>query len=144
MIDPNHPRLPIVRQCTLVAISRSTYYYASRGESSFNLQLMCRIDEQFLATPWYGSRQMARHLRRQGHGVGSKRVRRLMRLTAIYRKPSTSSPDWATRTVLSWRMSNTLRQQQPNVLDYLTLACHAAVRQQPAPSLLLPTHSVIQ
>ena len=79
MIDPDHPRLPIVRQCTLLALSRSTYYYAGRGESSFNRQLMRTIDEQFLATPWYGSRQMARHLRRQGHGVGRKRVRGLIR-----------------------------------------------------------------
>ena len=93
MIDPDHPRLPVVRQCTLVALSRSTYYYAPRGENAFNRQVMRCIDEQFLATPWYGSRQMARHLRRQGYEVGRKRVRRLMRLmglTAIYRKPHTS------------------------------------------------------
>ena len=75
-----------MRQCTLVALSRSTYYYSARGESSFNRQVMRCIDEQFLATPWYGFRQMVRYLRRQGHGVGRKRVRRLMRqmgLTAI-------------------------------------------------------------
>ena len=40
MIDPNHPRLPVVRQCALVALSRSTYYYSGCGESSFNRQLM--------------------------------------------------------------------------------------------------------
>ena len=53
------------------------------------------IDEQFLETPWYGSRQMARHLRRLGYCVGRKRVRRLMRLmglSAIYQKPRTSDP----------------------------------------------------
>lgn len=96
MIDPNHPRLPVVRPCTLVALSRSTYYYSGCGESFFNRQLMRCIDEQFLATPWVGSRQMVRYLRRQGHPVGRKRVRRLMRqmgLTAIYRRPQTSSPD---------------------------------------------------
>ena len=71
MIDPDHPRLPVVRQCTLVALSRSTYYYAPRGERAFNRQVMRCIDEQFLATPWYGSRQMARHLRRQGYEVGA-------------------------------------------------------------------------
>ena len=100
MIDPDHPRLPVVRQCTLVALSRSTYYYAPRGENAFNRQVMRCIDEQFLATPWYGSRQMARHLRRQGYEVGRKRVRRLMRLmglTALYRKPHTSSPDGSHR-----------------------------------------------
>ena len=53
------------------------------------------IDEQFLLTPYYGSRQMARWLRRQGHGVGRHRVRRLMALMglhAIYQEPRTSQP----------------------------------------------------
>ena len=49
-----------------------------RGEGSLNLMLMRPTCEQFLETPWYGSRQMARHLRRQGHAVGRKRVRRPM------------------------------------------------------------------
>jgi len=112
------------------------------------------IDAQYLLTPWYGARQMARHLRRQGHHARRKRVGRLMRLmglSAIYRKPRTSKPapehriypyllrdlqidrpnqvwcsdisyiplqrgfqylvvimDWASRAVLSWRLSNTL------------------------------------
>ncbi len=51
------------------------------------------IDEQFLATPYYGSRQMVRWLRRQGYGVGRHRVRRLMRLMglhAIFQEPRTS------------------------------------------------------
>ena len=78
MIDPAHPRLSVTRQCRLLAISRSTFYGPPRGESPLNLTLMRLIDEQFLETPWYGSRQMARHLRRQGHEVGRKRVRRLM------------------------------------------------------------------
>ena len=95
MVDPKHPRLSIVQQCVLVSISRSTFYYRGKGESPLNLMLMRLIDEQFLETPWYGSRQMARHLRRQGYCVGRKRVRRLMRLMglwAIYQKPRTSDP----------------------------------------------------
>ena len=95
MIEPAHPRLSIVRQCRLVSISRSAYYGPVRGESSLNLGLMRLIDEQFLETPWYGSRQMARHLRRQGYVVGRKRVRRLMAkmgLTAVYQRPRTSVP----------------------------------------------------
>ena len=95
MVDPKHPRLGIVRQCALVGISRSSFYYEGKGESSLNLALMRLIDEQFLETPWYGSRQMARHVRRQGYCVGRKRVRRLMRLmglSAIYQKPRTSDP----------------------------------------------------
>lgn len=95
MIDPGHPRLSIVRQCGLVGISRSSFYYEGKGESSLNLHLMRLVDEQFLETPYYGSRQMARHLRRQGYCVGRKRIRRLMRkmgLTPIYQKPRTSQP----------------------------------------------------
>ena len=95
MIDPADGRLSIARQCTLVSISRSSFYYEGKGESPLNLALMRLIDEQFLETPWYGSRQMARYLRRQGYCVGRKRVRRLMRLMglcAIYQKPRTSDP----------------------------------------------------
>ena len=79
MIEANHPRLSVVRQCELVSIARSWHYYAGKGESALNLKLMRLIDEQFLTTPWYGLRQMARSLRRQGYGVGRKRIRRLMR-----------------------------------------------------------------
>jgi len=93
MIEPEHPRLSLVRQCKLVSISRSAYYGLVRGEGSLNLALMRLIDEQFLGTPWYGSRQMARHLRRQGYEVGRKRVRRLMAkmgLAAVYQRPRTT------------------------------------------------------
>jgi hypothetical protein len=64
MIDPGHPRLSIVRQCELAPISRSSFYRAPTMENEATPRLMRLIDEQFLETPWYGSRQMARHLRR--------------------------------------------------------------------------------
>jgi putative transposase len=155
LIKPCHEQgLSIARQCRLVLISRSSYYYQTKGEPLLNLELMRLIDEQFLDTPWYGSRQMARHLRRLGYGVNRKRIGRLMRvmgLSPIYQRPSTSKPhpehkiypyllrglmldtpnqawctdityipmrrgflylvavmDWASRKVLSWRLSNTL------------------------------------
>ena len=95
MIDPGHGRLGIVRQCGLVSISRSSFYDQGKGEAPVNLNLMRLIDGQFLETPWYGSRQMARHSRRLGDCVGRKRVRRPMRLmglSAIYQKPRTSDP----------------------------------------------------
>ena len=60
MIEPRHPRLSVTRQCKLVSISRSGFYYQPTGETPLNLTLMRLIDEQFLETPWYGSRQMAR------------------------------------------------------------------------------------
>jgi putative transposase len=93
MIEPKHPELSIVRQCALVSISRSSFYFTGKGESPLNLKLMRLIDEQFLRTPFYGSRQMMRYLHRRGYNVGRKRVRRLMRqmgLSAIYQAPRTS------------------------------------------------------
>ena len=144
----------LARQCELVGVSRSSQYYEPVGESAENLALMRRLDELHLEHPFYGSRQMARHLGREGVVVGRHRVRRLMRLMgmeAIYRKPRTSAADpehrvypyllrgleidrpdqvwcadityipvsqgffylvavmdWASRHVLSWRLSNTL------------------------------------
>jgi len=95
MVESNHPRLSIARQCELIKIARLSYYYSGKGESPLNLKLMRLIDEQFLVTPCYGSRQMARHLRRQGYKIGRKRTRRLMRkmgLQAIYQAPRTSRP----------------------------------------------------
>ena len=79
-----HPKLSIRRQCTLLSLTRSTLYYKPRGESAENLKFMSIIDKQFLETPWYGSRQMARHMQREGHRCGRHRVRRLMRLVPIY------------------------------------------------------------
>lgn len=93
MIEPNHPTLPITRQCALIGISRSAFYGGPRLESAENLALMRVVDQQFMETPWYGSRQMARHLRRHGHAVGRKRVRRLMArmgLAAVYQRPRTT------------------------------------------------------
>jgi len=93
MIEPDESKLSIVRQCELVGVSRSSFYFQNKGESLLNLKLMRLIDEQFLATPFYGSRQMVRWLRRQGHGVSRKRVRRLMGtmgLVPIYQAPKTS------------------------------------------------------
>ncbi len=82
-MDRKHPKLSVSRQCRLLSISRSGLYYEKKGESAFNLALMRKIDEQYLNTPWYGSRQMARCLQREGYAVGRKRVRRLMRLMGL-------------------------------------------------------------
>lgn len=93
MVEPTNSHVSIVRQCRLLSISRSGWYYESKGENPFNLSLMRMIDEQFLSTPYYGSRQMARHLRRKGYCVSRKRVRRLMKLMglkAVYQSPKTS------------------------------------------------------
>lgn len=89
MVETDHPRLSISYQCNLLRISRSSVYYAPTGENELNLKLMRLIDEQFLETPYYGARQMASHLRRQGYCVGRKRTRRLMQKMGL--RPSTRS-----------------------------------------------------
>ena len=92
MVSKDH-ELSQRRQCTLLQLSRSTLYYRPKGESAENLRFMEIIDKQFLETPWYGSRQMARHMKRKGHKCGRHRVRRLMRLmrlVPIYQEPNTS------------------------------------------------------
>jgi putative transposase len=96
MIEPGHPQLSVVRQCELVSISRSGFYHRPAGETALNLELMRVIDAQFLEAPWYGARQMARHLRREGYVVGRKRIRRLMAkmgLAPIYQRPRTTVPN---------------------------------------------------
>ena len=80
MIRRDHPELSLSRQCRLFSISRSSLYHTPQGESSQNLELMRRIDELFLKYPFYGSRQMVRHLWRDGDRVGRHRARRLMRV----------------------------------------------------------------
>ena len=95
MIERNHKELPIVKQCVLLSISRSSFYHAPKGESAENLALMAEIDRQFLDTPFYGVQQMTWHLRAKGWTVNVKRVRRLMRLMGlmpIYQQPRTSIP----------------------------------------------------
>lgn len=92
MVSRDH-KLSVRRQCGLLSLARSNLYYQPKGESAENLRLMGIIDKQFLQTPWYGSRQMARYMQRQGHKCGRHRVRRLMRLmrlVPVYQTPNTS------------------------------------------------------
>jgi putative transposase len=86
-IEPNHRRLSVRRQCELLGMNRSSWYYEAVGESAENLALMRRIDEQYLKKPCYGSRKMAKM------SIGRTRAQRLMRLMgleAIYPKPHLS------------------------------------------------------
>ncbi len=92
-IEKHHPQLSVRRQCKLLSLTRSGIYYHLVEVRPENLNFMQIIDQQFLKTPWYGSRQMARHMKRHGHETGRHRVRRLMRLmrlVPIYQVPNTS------------------------------------------------------
>ena len=69
MVEPANPALSVGKQCKLLLISRSSFYYQPKGETALNLMLMRQIDEQFLETPFFGVRQMTWHLRNEGHLV---------------------------------------------------------------------------
>ena len=97
-IEPRHRHIAIYRQCELLGLSRSSLYYKSCGNTQYNEQLMKLIDKQYIETPFYGIDKMTEQLRRMGHHVNHKRIRRLMRqmgLEAVYprRRRGLSIPD---------------------------------------------------
>jgi len=83
LIDSSNSQLSIRRQCELLGLNRSSYYYEPAQETIENLRLMRRIDEQYLKTPYFGSRRMAIMLASEGEEVNRKRVKRLMGLMGL-------------------------------------------------------------
>ena len=84
MIDKNNKEISISRQCEMLGLCRSSYYYRSRQvESPYNIELMRLIDRQYLQCPFYGSRRMRVFLQTEGYRVNRKRVSRLMRLMGL-------------------------------------------------------------
>ncbi|MEZ5985235.1 MAG: IS3 family transposase [Hyphomonas sp.] len=176
MIKRDHPQLSISQQCKLVRLSRSAFYYTPAGIDADTLAMMKEIDRVFTKYPFFGSRQIAAYLRREGVVIGRHRVRRLMAkmgLEAIYKRPRTSQPhpqhpvfpyllrkmqidrpnqvwcaditfvpvkngflylvaimDWATRKVLSWRLSNTMHA------DFCVEALNEAVAKHGPPEIM--------
>lgn len=93
-IDKTH-QISVSRQCDLLDVPRSSFYYSPREDSSYNEELMRQIDEQYTFTPFYGVPRMTEHLRGLGYRVNHKRIRRLYRkmdLFAIGPRPNTSKP----------------------------------------------------
>jgi len=92
MIDRTH-ELPIVRQCRILQLARSTAYYQPQPESPEDLALMRRIDELHMDWPFAGARMLRRLLKREGQAVGRRHISTLMKrmdIHALYRKPNTS------------------------------------------------------
>lgn len=83
MIECGDPQLSVRRQCELLGLNRSTFYYRPVGESADNLELMRLIDRQYTKTPFYGWPRMTAYLRREGYEVNPKRVRRWMGLMGL-------------------------------------------------------------
>lgn len=114
-IDPKHPDLSVKRQCELITLPRSSYYQQpeSQVETLENLRFMRLIDEEYTQHPFYGSRKMRDHLRRQGHTVNRKRIQRLMRkmgIQSIAPKPNTSK-------------AHPAHKIYPYLLKYLKVIC---------------------
>ncbi len=93
LINRDRTDLSLTKQCKLLKISRSSLYYTPVGVNAETLKLMNEIDQVFTKYPFFGSRQIAAYLPRNGFQVGRHRVRRLMGLMglqAIYKGPNTS------------------------------------------------------
>jgi len=96
MVDPTYKSLSQKRQCLLLGVCRASVYYKPKPESKLNLNLLQKIDALFLEYPFYGSRKIQSHLKRDGYAISRHRVRRLMKklgIEAIYQKPRTSTPN---------------------------------------------------
>lgn len=94
-MDRDHPQISMRRQCELLGVNRAGLYYQPAGENEENLLLMRLMDEQYIKTPFYGSRRMMAWLGTKGFPVNRKRVARLMSLIgiqAVYPKPKLSLP----------------------------------------------------
>ena len=94
-IEPEQAQFSIARQCELLGLARSSYYYEPATESEENLVLMRLLDEQYTRTPFYGSRKMTAWLKTLGYQINRKRVLRLLRtmgLEALVPRPNTSHP----------------------------------------------------
>jgi putative transposase len=174
MIDGSD-KLPVVRQCELLGLSRSSVYYTPSSVSESDLALMRRIDELHLKHPFAGARMLRDLLRLEGVKVGRRHVSTLMKtmgIEALYRRPNTSRKhpenpifpyllrglditranqvwamdityipmrkgfvylaavlDWATRRVLSWRLSNSL------TTDFCLEAVEEAIQRYGTPEI---------
>lgn len=174
MIDRSH-KLPVVRQCKLLNLPRSSVYYTAQPLSERDMTLMRRIDELHLNHPFAGARMLRDLLRLEGIQVGRRHVSTLMKkmgIEALYRRPNTSRKhpehrvfpyllrgleitranqvwamdityipmrkgfvylaavlDWATRRVLSWKLSNSL------TTDFCIEAVEEAVQRHGTPEI---------
>lgn len=91
-MEAEHGGLSIRRQCEVLGLPRSSFYYTALPESEEDLCLKRLIDEEYMRHPFFGSRSMVDYLERAGYGVNRKRVQRLMRemgIVAIHPKKTT-------------------------------------------------------
>ena len=95
-MELDHQGICISRQCELLGLPRSSFYYKPVGVSEYNLLLMDMIDKKYTEHPFYGILRMTAWLHDEGRHVNHKRVQRLMRLMglrSIYPKPRLSGSE---------------------------------------------------
>jgi hypothetical protein len=80
MVEKKHPHVSIVKQCELLQIGRSGFYYEPAKETDENLSIMRLLDEQYLETPFFGVERLLVLLMAMGYKINKKRLRRLMKL----------------------------------------------------------------
>lgn len=93
LIDPNDKNMTISRQCKLIGLSPSAYYYKPAPPTEEQLDIMDEIYDIYLDFPFYGSRKMSEELKLREWEVGRKQARSFMQkigVEAIYQKPNTS------------------------------------------------------
>jgi putative transposase len=83
LVESEHPEIPIYRQCELLGLPRSSFYYKPAGISEYNLLLMDMIDRKYTQPPFYGILRMTAWFRGEGHEVNHKRIQRLMPLMGL-------------------------------------------------------------
>lgn len=96
MVEPRHEQLSVSRQCDLLSVSRSGFYYEGAPESSENLAILRMLDEQYFKTPFYGVERLLVLLVVQGYCINRKRLRRLMKVQGwrtLYCAPRTTRTD---------------------------------------------------
>ena len=83
MISNNCKNLSIARQCDLLLVNKSTYYYKAKGLTQRDLEIMKMIDEIYTERPYFGARRMSKYLAPYGITIGRKAVSRYYRIMAI-------------------------------------------------------------
>ena len=94
LIERKYLRIAIYRQCALIDLARSSFYYRKCKSIDDTNVVMRLIDEAYTKHPFYGVRRITNALKQMRRCVNHKRVARLMRLMgleAIYPKPRLSA-----------------------------------------------------
>ncbi len=96
MIEKNHQKLSVRRQCELLKVNRNRLEPRAPRVRQQDELIMRHLDEIYTEMPFYGARKLRQELRQRGLRVGRNRVRRLMRLMgieALVPQPRTSRPN---------------------------------------------------